>query len=290
MIALLKRSKLSLGYSVIVLNGYEKMTIMNFNSLTIVAIYGNTDGQEAIPAILKSMGELPGSAGLLISIKEPAELPASIKWQKILPIDYRQYSLFVMFCLHNFINSDYCLIVQHDGWIINGKNWSEKFFEYDYIGAPCHAAFVGNQLIPSYQWVGNSAAIVIQNGGVSLRSKKYLLAPSQLGVLYYFSEVAVLQNEDVQLTGIFKTILEESGIRFAPEEIAKNFSLEYAGPKYHDDVSFENLLGIHGQTRRLVSEDTIKITIPKNEVFNIHREQELLAYLENGLGYKIQFN
>jgi hypothetical protein len=266
------------------------VTIMNLDSLTIVAIYGHTDGQEAIPAIRKSMGELPGSRGLLISIKEPTELPPSIKWQKILPIDYRQYSLFLMFCLHNFIDSDYCLIVQHDGWIINGKNWSDNFFEYDYIGAPCHAAFVGNQLISAYQWVGNSGAVVIQNGGVSLRSKKYLEAPSHLGVLYYFSEVAVLQNEDVQLTGIFKTVLEDYGIKFAPEEIAKNFSLEYAGPKYHDDVSFENLVGIHGQTRRLVSEDMIKITIPKSEVVNIHREQELLSYLENELGYKILFN
>lgn len=266
------------------------VTIMNFNFLTIVAIYGNTDGHEALPVIRKSMGELPGSRGLLISIKEPTGLPASIKWQKILPMDYRQYSLFVMFCLHNFINSDYCLIVQHDGWIINGKNWPENFFEYDYIGAPCHAAIVDNQLVTSYSWVGNSSAVVIQNGGVSLRSKKYLEAPSHLGVLYYFSEVGVLQNEDVQLTGIFRTVLKDSGIRFAPEEIAKNFSLEYAGPKYHDDVSFENLVGIHGQTRRLVSEDTIKITIPKNEIVNIHREQELLTYLENGLGYKIQFN
>ena len=263
---------------------------MNFDSLTIVAIYGHTDGQESIPAIRKSLAELSGSRGLLISIKEPTGLPSNIKWQKILPMDYRGYSLFLMFCLHNFINSEYCLIVQHDGWIINGKNWSDKFFEYDYIGAPCHAAFVGNQLIPSYQWVGNSAAIVIQNGGVSLRSKKYLEAPSHLGALYYFTEVAVLQNEDVQLTGIFKTILEESGIRFAPEKIAKNFSLEYAGPNYHDDVLFENLVGIHGNTRKLVSDDTIIITMPKNEVVKIYREQELLAFLEHGLGYKIQFN
>ena len=65
------------------------VTIMNFNFLTIVAIYGNTDGHEALPAIRKSMGELPGSRGLLISIKEPTGLPASIKWQKILPMDYR---------------------------------------------------------------------------------------------------------------------------------------------------------------------------------------------------------
>ena len=263
---------------------------MNFNSLTIVAIYGNTDGQEAIPSIRKSLGELPGSLGLLISIKEPAGLPSNIKWRKILPMDYRQYSLFVMFCLHNFIDSDFCLIVQHDGWVINGRNWLTKFFEYDYIGAPCHAAFVGNQLITHYQWVGNSAAIVIQNGGLSLRSKKYLELPSRLGVLYYFSEEKVLQNEDVQLTGIYKTVLENGGIKFAPEQLAKNFSLEYAGSKYHDDVSFENLVGIHGQTRKLVSDNEIKITISKNEVVTIHREPELLSFLEQGLGYRIRFS
>ena len=114
--------------------------------------------------------------------------------------------------------------------------------------------------------------------------------PSHLGVLYYFTEVAVLQNEDVQLTGIFKNILEDSGIRFAPEKIAKNFFLEYADPKYHDEVSFENLVGIHGQTRKLVTDDTILITIPKNKVANVYREQELLSYLEHGLGYKIQFS
>jgi hypothetical protein len=265
------------------------MTAMNFDSLTIVAIYGNNDGYDAIPAIRKSLAELPGSHGLLISIKEPAGLPSNIKWQKILPMDYRQYSLFVMFALHNFIDSDYCLIVQHDGWVINGKNWSEEFFKYDYIGAPCHAAFIGNELIHSYQWVGNSEAVVIQNGGFSLRSKKYLEAPSHFGALYYFSDVSVLQNEDVQLTGIFKKILVDNGIKFAPQLIAKNFSLEYAGPNYHDDVSFKNLVGIHGQTRHLVSEDTIRITIPKNEVVNIHREEELLSYLKIELGYKIEF-
>jgi hypothetical protein len=122
-----------------------------------------------------------------------------------------------------------------------------------------------------------------------LRSKKYLEAPSHFGALYYFSDVSVLQNEDVQLTGIFKKILVDNGIKFAPQQIAKNFSLEYAGPNYHDDVSFKNLVGIHGQTRHLVSEDTIRITIPKNEVVNIHREEELLSYLKIELGYKIEF-
>ena len=203
-------------------------------------------------------------------------------------MDYRQYSLFVMFALHNFIDSDYCLIVQHDGWVINGKNWSEEFFKYDYIGAPCHDAFIGNELIHAYQWMGNSEAVVIQNGGFSLRSKKYLEAPSYLGALYYFSDEVVLQNEDVQLTGIFKTVLMDNGIKFAPLQIAKNFSLEYAGP-IHDDVLFKDLVGIHGQTRRLVSDDTIRILIPKNEVINIHREEELLSYLKFGLGYKIEF-
>lgn len=266
------------------------MIKVNFNALTIVAIYGNNDGHDAIPAILRSLAELPGSHGLLISIERPIGLPSEIKWVRILPMDYRQYSLFVMFSLHNFIESDYCLIVQHDGWVINGKNWSEKYFEYDYIGAPCHAAFIGNELVPSYQWVGNPSAIVIQNGGFSLRSKRYLEAPSHFGALYYFSEIPVLQNEDVQLTGIYRGALENSGIKFASEKVAKNFSLEYAGPGYHDDVRFSELVGIHGQTRRLIGENKILITIPKNEVSGAYREEELLSYLGLELGYEIVFS
>jgi hypothetical protein len=260
-------------------------------SLTVTSIFGHNDGSSAIPAIMRSMKELPGSEGLLLSPQKPPNLPQSITWIEILPLDYREYSLFVMLCLHNFIKTDFCLIVQDDGWIINGKSWNNEYYEYDYIGGPCHAAFVGNELVSAYQWVStlDPKPLVIQNGGLSLRSKKFLEAPSHHGALYYFSEEKVLQNEDVQLTGIFRPQLEKLGIKYAPDFLAKQFSVEYLGPIFHDDIHLSSLLGVHGQTRKLIAENVIEITIPKNNVQDIHREEELLHFLSSDLMYQIQY-
>jgi hypothetical protein len=237
------------------------------------------------------MQELPGSVGLLISTNKPQNLPSNIKWKNILPLDYRQYSLFVMFSLQNFIETEYCLIVQDDGWVINGDNWSDDFLMYDYIGAPCHAALVGNELVQNFQWVDTHhlKPIIIQNGGLSLRSMKLLKAPSLYGALYYFSNESTLQNEDVQLSGIFRPQLESLGIKFAPDNLAKQFSVEYLGPLFHDDLNFSTLFGIHGQTRKLISENLIQITIPKNQTQHIHREMELLNHLTSNLNYEIRF-
>lgn len=263
----------------------------DFSLITVTSIFGHNDGESAIPAILRSMRELPGSRGLLLSPQKPKNLPPAISWVEILPLDYRQYSLFVMFSLQNFIHTEFCLIVQDDGWIINGKSWKEEYFKYDYIGGPCHAAFIGSELVPTYQWVGisNPNPVVIQNGGLSLRSKKFLQAASSHGALYYFSEEKILQNEDVQLTGIYRPQLEKMGIKFAPNSLAKQFSIEYLGPIFHDDLDLSNLLGIHGQSRKLISENVIQITIPKNQLHSIHREEELLEFLSSKLHYNIQY-
>ncbi|ABP35016.1 DUF5672 family protein [Polynucleobacter asymbioticus] len=263
----------------------------DYTSITVTSIFGHNDGASAIPAILRSMKELPGSKGLLLSTQKPQNLPPQIDWTEILPLDYRQYSLFVMFSLHNFIQTEFCLIVQDDGWVINGKSWKKEYFDYDYIGGPCHAAFVGSELVPAYQWVGtsNPTPLVIQNGGLSLRSKKFLKAPSCHGALYYFSEEQILQNEDVQLTGIYRPQLEELGIKFAPNNLAKQFSVEYLGPIFHDDIDLLSLLAVHGQTRKLIEENTIQITIPKDQLQSIHREEELLNYLSSELHYNIRY-
>ena len=78
----------------------------SFQDITITSIVGHNDGSLSIPALLRSMQELPGSKGLLISPQKPQNLPATISWTEILPLDYRQYSLFVMFSLQNFIHTE----------------------------------------------------------------------------------------------------------------------------------------------------------------------------------------
>jgi len=258
-----------------------------FNSITVVSIYGHSDGSEAIPALVKSFLELPGSSAMLISLAKPAHLPPEVQWKKILSMNYRQYSLFVMFCLHNFIETEFCLIVQQDGWVINGKNFQNIFFEFDYIGAPCNWGILDNKLVKFNTLDFRTNATLIQNGGFSLRSRKYLRAPSLLGAIYLFNENTIMQNEDIQLTGIYKNLLTDNGIKFAPYDVAKKFSFEYAIPNYHDDVCFENIVGIHGQTRKLIDQSTIYTT---PEAYNLYREKELLNFLENKLNYRIVTN
>lgn len=263
---------------------------MFHDKLTIVSINGNSSGEKAIPAILTSLEQLQGSDSILFSPIKPKNLPSNIRWQEILPLNYDQYSLFIYFSLHHYLTREFCLIVQDDGWCINGSNFTEDYYLYDYIGAPCHAAFVGNNLITNYQWVSQGDfSRVIQNGGFSLRSKRLLQAPTRFGGLYLPHNEAVFRNEDVQFTGIFKERLESLGFKFAPIEIAMNFSVEYLGPIIHDNLDFSTLVGIHGQSRKLISNKCISILSDRAETAKIFREMELLNFLRNGRGYDIHF-
>ena len=50
-------------------------TKIDFDPITIVAIHGHNDGSKAIPALMKSLEELPGSHGILISLVRPEKFP-----------------------------------------------------------------------------------------------------------------------------------------------------------------------------------------------------------------------
>ena len=111
---------------------------MLHTNLTIVSVYGHNDGSAAIPSIMKSMEELPGSRGLLLSVNPPANLPEEIQWKPIYFLNYKQYSVFMMHALYSYIKTDYCLVVQDDSWVLNGNNFTEEYYQYDYIGPPSH--------------------------------------------------------------------------------------------------------------------------------------------------------
>ena len=99
-----------------------------------------------------------------------------IKIQKLNSID--EYNDFVL-TLGNYLNNEYTLLVQDDGYIINPNLWTDEFLKYDYIGAPWPG---------DWGWVQKSCGkehyrgIIhrklstnrVGNGGFSLRSKKFL--------------------------------------------------------------------------------------------------------------------
>ncbi|WP_299337117.1 DUF5672 family protein [uncultured Psychroserpens sp.] len=110
------------------------------------------------------------------------------------------YSQFVIEELHKYIETEFVLIIQFDGYVLNPQAWTSDFLNYDYIGAPCN-------------WG-------IGNGGFSLRSKKLLklLANDQ--------HIKEHHPEDIQICVTYKSYLESKGIKFATLDIARQFSVE----------------------------------------------------------------
>jgi len=131
-----------------------------------------------------------------------------------------EYSKAMIYNLRNHIDTDYCVTIQDDGFIINPDSWRNEFFNYDYIGAPWP---LPNDDF-SYR-TPDGEVIRVGNGAVSLRSKKLLNLPYELEFAWrqYFGN----GNEDGFLCCHNRRILQHFGIKFAPIEVAKWFSREH---------------------------------------------------------------
>lgn len=125
----------------------------------------------------------------------------------------------IIYELHQYIQTDFCLLIHADGYIIAPDKWQDAFLEYDYIGAPWPLP----QDTHSYRTP--KGELVRVGNSVSLRSKRILEAPSRLNLQWrsYYGN----KNEDGFLCVHNREILEGNGIRFAPLEVAKHFSKEH---------------------------------------------------------------
>lgn len=158
---------------------------------------------------------------------------------KINPINStEEYSEFMLSELDNYIETPHVLIVQYDGFILNPNQWTDEFLKYDYIGAPWLVAdwSVRNFDFPK-ELLGK---LVVGNGGFSLRSKKMTSLCSKL-----FRENSFLRYhpEDVAIGVYNRKLLEDNGIKFAPVELAKQFSFENESD---DNYKWNGQFGFHG--------------------------------------------
>jgi hypothetical protein len=129
------------------------------------------------------------------------------------------------------VRSEFALIVQHDGYALNGNLWSNEFLNYDYIGAP----------IPFWFHLEPTIRSLVGNGGFSLRSQKFLSACAHAKRWHY-----LYRNEDVFMTVDNAALLKAQGIQVAPFDVALRFSHEHRTPErpfWSDRQSF----GFHGR-------------------------------------------
>ena len=160
-------------------------------------------------AIDLSKSKLPTDDAILFSHKNVNGPHRTVIIDKIESI--ASYNKFILCELEKFIQTEYVLVVQWDGYVINSNMWNNKFLNYDYIGA------VWPQYNDEYR---------VGNGGFSLRSAKLLKAINQLNIDYDHEE-----NEDIAICRKYRSLLEnEHNILFADEDVANRFSYEQTAP------------------------------------------------------------
>ena len=92
------------------------MSFTSFSPITIVSVNGLADARGSAMALQVSLEQMPGAQALLCSPQRPDNLPSWIAHHPIAPLNYHEYSWFMMMVLWRFVQTDFALIVQDDGW------------------------------------------------------------------------------------------------------------------------------------------------------------------------------
>ncbi len=163
----------------------------------------------AAKALTRSAVALPVARTLLLTDRDIAH--PGVEVQRIVPIRSRAaYSQFVLKELGAHIATDYALVVQWDGYVIDGDAWADEFWNYDYIGA---------------RWPHVQGEFRVGNGGFSLRSKKLLDALRDDAITLGDD------NEDEAICIRHRELLESKhGIVFANERVADRFAFDVSRP------------------------------------------------------------
>lgn len=137
------------------------------------------------------------------------------------------YSDFILKKLHTFINTDFALLIQWDGFITNPDIWTNEFFKYDYIGARWPYLDENN----------------VGNGGFSLRSLRLMKIVGNLAK----NDLIQVGEDDYICRKLRLKLEKEHSIKFAPASLADLFSYERI-PSGFDTFGFH---GLHNIWRHL---------------------------------------
>lgn len=193
---------------------------IQLKNITLICIDG-VNPDIGLKAIKYSTKHIDFAKNILLSHIKPDNVPDDIIYQEIPKLTHDTYSQFMLHELYKYVDTEYCLTIHDDGFIINPHLWDDEFLEYDYIGAP---------------WKNYGQINRVGNGGFSLRSKKLI------NLCRYMDSQG---HEDGTICLRYKNALEQHGCKFAPVEVAMRFSLESRIPEC--DFDLNNCFGFHGR-------------------------------------------
>lgn len=210
--------------------------MIKLDNVTLVSM-SSIDIDKTIKALEYSCLGVKYASVKLITDQKPEYLPNNIDLcfiDKMNNLD--QYSYNMIYKLGDYIDTEFALIIQSDGYVINSSSWREEFLDYDYIGAPFS---LPNDNF-SYRDI-NGNIFRVGNGGFSLRSKKLIDLANNLNLDW--KPFHGFYNEDGFICAMNRHIYEENGCKFAPLNVAKYFSHEAEIP----EVQGINPFGFHGK-------------------------------------------
>jgi hypothetical protein len=167
----------------------SKAPRLSLPSVTLIAVT-SVNVQATISAVRASMRQAQFGAVKLLTDKGDAP-HAGIERIRIPPLrSATAYSHFMLHDLLEHVSTDFALVVQWDGFVINPAMWQDEFLSWDYIGAP---------------WPQFRDGHDVGNGGFSLRSRRLLEACRDPGF-------EPSHPEDVAICRGNRRLLEENAI------------------------------------------------------------------------------
>ncbi len=189
---------------------------IELNNVTLVAV-SSVKIPETIKALEYSMEGINFAEVLFITHEKPKNLPDTIKFKECKPLrSIDEYNRFMYYDLVKYIDTEFIQHIHHDGYILRSHKWKKEFLEYDYIGAPWPKAT---------HFTPTGEEVRVGNGACAVKSKKLMLALLELKLPLTDNGTGDF-NEDINTCVYHRKKLEEHGIRFAPVELASEFSRE----------------------------------------------------------------
>lgn len=194
--------------------------------VTLIAVDDNID------AIIKA-ADISCKNIEFASVKLLSSTPSDDKRAILIPTlgSKEAYSRFLMSDIVDYIDTPFFMTVQGDGYVLDFTKWRDEWLNYDYIGSP---------------WLWHKDEFKVGNGAMSLRSKRlHEIIKNDPHIVPLNDSWIKEYQEDHNICRIYRSYLEtQHGIKFAPVELAKDFSIEAWG---REDKRYAGQFGFHGK-------------------------------------------
>lgn len=204
------------------------MEKLDLSNITLVTVNSDCPG-EGVHALKYSSNHINfKDVVLLTHADKEYEGITKIKTPNIKSV--KMYNDF-MLGLGNYIDSEYLLVIQSDGFVVNPNMWDTQFLEYDYIGAPWpnNPQWIQDQSEEKQKTLQQGIEKNrIGNGGFSLRSRKFL------NYSKHYNDCEGL-GEDFFLCALNYDNAIKHDIKFPSLDIAYKFSYENRCEEFNDN-------------------------------------------------------